>query len=86
MGVIVGVYVAAEQQGRGYGRALVTAALERARRISGLSIIQLTVTTTNQPAISLYKSIGFETYGTEPRAMFVDGQYIEEYLMGMMLD
>ena len=86
LGTIVGMHVAAEHQGRGYGRALVAAALERACRVPELSIIQLGVTTTNQSAISLYKSVGFETYGTEPRAIFVDGQYFDEHLMALKLD
>ena len=82
----VGAHIAAEQQGRGYGRVLVAAALERVRRLPGLSLIQLTATTTNEPAISLYTSVGFEIYGTAPRAMLVDGHYIDEHLMALKLD
>ena len=85
-GRIVAAHVAAEQQGKGYGRAMVVAALERARRVPGLSLIQLTATTTNERAISLYESFGFEIYGTSPRAMLVDGQYIDEHLMALKLD
>ena len=80
------MHVVTEHQGNGYGRPLVAAALERARRVPGLSLIQLTVTTTNEPAKSLYASFGFETYGTAPRAMFADGQYIDEHLMALKLD
>ena len=45
VGRIAEAHVAAEQQGRGYGRALVVAALQRARRLPGLSLIHLTATT-----------------------------------------
>ena len=38
IGAIVGMHVAAEQQGIGYGRALLAAALERARRMPGLAV------------------------------------------------
>ena len=86
VGRIAEAHIAAEQQGRGYGRALVTAALKRARRLPGLSLIHLTATTTNEPAISLYTSFGFEIYGTSPRAMLVDGLYIDEHLMALKLD
>ena len=86
VGRIAEAHVAAEQQGRGYGRALVVAALQRARRLPGLSLIHLTATTTNEPAIALYTSFGFETYGTSPRAMLVDGHYIDEHLMALKLD
>ena len=85
-GRIVAVHVASEQQGNGYGRAMVAAVLERARRIPGLSIIQLTATTTNKRALKLYASFGFEICGTTPRAMLVQGQYIDEHLMVLMLD
>ena len=84
-GGIVAVHVVAEQQGQGYGRAIVADALERARQVPGLSLIHLTATTTNERAISLYKSFGFEIYGTSPRAMLVDGQYIDEHLMLLKL-
>ena len=86
IGRIVAAHVAAEHQGRGYGRAMVEDVLRRARQMSGLSAIHLTATTTNDRAISMYESFGFEICGTTPRAMFVDGQYIEEHLMVLMLD
>ncbi len=84
-GRMVAVHVASEQQGKGYGRAIVADALERARQVPGLSLIHLTATTTNERAISLYKSFGFEIYGTSPRAMLVDGHYIDEHLMMLKL-
>ena len=86
IGRIIAVHVAREHQGKGYGRAMVAAALERARRMSGLSIIQLTATTTNEGAKSLYTSFGFEICGTTPRVMLVEGEYIDEHLMVLMLD
>ena len=86
IGRIIAAHVAAEHQGNGYGKAMVAAALKRVRQIHGLSIIQLTATTTNERAISLYASFGFEIWGTTPRAMLVDGHYIEEHLMTLKLD
>ena len=86
IGRIVAVHVAAEHQGRGCGRAMVTAALERAQRMAGFSVIQLTATTTNDRAISMYESFGFEICGTTPRAMLVDGEYVDEHLMVLKLD
>lgn len=84
--VIFGMHVAAEQQGRGYGRALLRAALGRARQMPGLALVRLSVESANEPARSLYASIGFETYGTERQAMFVDGEYFDEDLMALKLD
>lgn len=86
IGRIVAVHVAAEHQSLGYGRAMVSAALDRARRMPSFSVIQLTATTTNDRAISMYESFGFEICGTTPRAMLVDGEYVEEHLMVLKLD
>ncbi len=86
IGRIVAVHVAAEHQGRGCGKAMVSVALERARRMPGFSVIQLTATTTNARAISMYESFGFEICGTTPRAMLVDGEYVDEHLMVLKLD
>ncbi len=86
IGRIVAVHVAAEQQGNGYGPAIVSAALERAWRMSGVSIIQLTATTDNDRAISMYQSFGFEICGTTPRAMLVEGEYVDEHLMVLKLN
>jgi ribosomal protein S18 acetylase RimI-like enzyme len=80
------MHVAAEQQGRGVGRALLRAALGRARQEPGLALIQLSVGSTNEPAKSLYASFGFETYGIERQAIFVDGEYFDEELMALKLD
>ena len=84
--VIVGMHVAAEWQGKGYGRALLTEALGRARQMTGLVLISLAVESTNEPARSLYASIGFETYGIERHALFVDGEFFGEELMALKLD
>ena len=85
IGRIVAVHVAAEHQGRGYGKAMVSDALERARRMPSFSVIQLTATTTNARAISMYESFGFEICGTTPRAILVDGEYVDEHLMVLKL-
>ncbi len=81
IGRIVAVHVAAEHQGYGYGRKMAEVALKRAKTLPGLTTIQLTATTNNTPAISLYESMGFEICGTTPRAMLVDGEYFDEHLM-----
>ena len=86
LAVIVGMHVAAEQQGRGHGRALMEAAIERAHRMAGLKTIHLAVESTNEPATALYASVGFETYGIERQALFVDGDYYDLELMALELD
>jgi ribosomal protein S18 acetylase RimI-like enzyme len=84
-GMLVSMYVAPEQRGRGLGRALVQELIARARLIPGLEQIHLTVTTTEQPAQALYRSQGFQIYGTARRALKSDGQYWDEDFMMLEL-
>ena len=46
-----------------------TAALAAAREREGIQIVTLTVTEGNSPAISLYESVGFRSFGVEPMAI-----------------
>ena len=84
IGHIVQVYVDSQQQGRGLGQKLMAKMIEHAR--GRVKQIFLGVGTFNRGAIALYKNAGFEIYGTQPRALLVDGQYIDEYLMVKFLD
>ena len=86
IGKIVGMHVAAEHQGYGYGRSLLAEALGRARQMAGLAVIQLATESTNEPAKALYTSFGFVTYGVEKQAIFVDGEYFDEDLMALKVD
>lgn len=77
-GWIWGVYVAPQFRGRGLGRALVGRILEKARSLSDLAVIHLKVATPQQPARRLYASLGFKSIGVEPRALRIDGRYVDE--------
>ena len=57
----------------------VTHVFERAR--TEVQQVHLAATATNAAAVALYESLGFERYGTEPRALYVNGRYLDEYLM-----
>ena len=80
-GNIYGVYVSPEYRGKGLGRALLSRILEMARNDSSLEQILIAVATTQEAAKRLYGSLGFVTYGVEPRALKVGEQYIDEELM-----
>lgn len=84
-GLIVGMYVTPEQRGRGVGKQLVAEAIAQARIIPGLEHLLLAVVTTNIAARRLYRSLGFEMYGVQPRALKQDGQYWDEELMILRL-
>jgi ribosomal protein S18 acetylase RimI-like enzyme len=83
-GSLWGVYVREAARGRGLGRALVTRVIEHARG----QVVQLhaAVGTTNHAALSLYRTLGFTTYGIEPRGLACGGRYYDQELMVLMLD
>lgn len=80
-----GMYVAPEARGGGVGRALVAALVDHARSLDGVERLVLGVESGNQPARALYLSFGFKTYGIEPQAYLLDGEYWDSELMSLRL-
>jgi ribosomal protein S18 acetylase RimI-like enzyme len=72
---LVGMYVSGAHRGLGAGRALVDAALAHARSRPGVTVIGLTVTEGNAPALHLYEAAGFRAFGTEPMAILTPEGY-----------
>lgn len=83
-GWMLQVYVRPEHRGTGMARALVEHLVEHARQ--HVIQVHLGVWSENQPAIRLYEKLGFATYATEPRYLFVNGRYVDEHLMVRFLD
>ncbi len=77
-GHVWGMYVASKRQGEGIGRALMRELLARASLLPGLVQVHLAVVTRQEPARSLYASLGFETYGVEPNSLIIDGERLDE--------
>lgn len=73
-----GVYLRAGHRGTGVGRQMMTLLLDYAREIKGLEQINISVTAPQTAAMALYRSLGFVPFGLEPRALKVNGQYIDE--------
>ncbi|WP_421663471.1 GNAT family N-acetyltransferase [Lysinibacillus telephonicus] len=84
-GNIYGMYVAPETRGQGVGKALMLEVIQQAKKTEGLEQVILQVVSTNGSAKKLYKSLGFETYGVEPRAIKDRGLYFDEDLMVLFL-
>jgi ribosomal protein S18 acetylase RimI-like enzyme len=78
IGSLWSMYVLPENRGRGVGSALLDRALSYAQCLGNLRQIVLSVTTNNLAACSLYKSRGFERFGLERDALFIDGTYFDE--------
>jgi len=66
---IIGMFVAEALRGQGAGRMLIEAALNVASERPEVIVVTLTVTEGNDPAIHLYESCGFRTFGIEPMAI-----------------
>lgn len=78
------MYVVPEQRGKGIAKALILAALEKARAIPVLTVISLEVNAENQAAIKVYETCGFSSYGIEPKGLRSNGKDYD--LMHMSYD
>lgn len=83
--MIWGVYVKAEWRRKGIARVLLSEVLERAKSMSGLEQVFLSVNTEQTAAKKLYESLGFEVYGREPRTLKIGDDYVDEDLMVLRL-
>ncbi|HEV8583227.1 MAG TPA: GNAT family N-acetyltransferase [Thermoanaerobaculia bacterium] len=63
-----GYMVRPDQAGRGIGRALCEHSLDEARRAGFLAMQFNAVVSTNEPAVALWKKMGFAVVGTIPKA------------------
>jgi RimJ/RimL family protein N-acetyltransferase len=84
-GKVWGMYVADSARGKGLGRALLQALLDRAREIPDLEEVQLSVAVSQEAARTLYASLGFKSYGLERRALRIGGQFVDEDYMALNL-
>tara|TARA_R100000365_G_scaffold370_1_gene1212 strand:+ start:596 stop:1102 length:507 start_codon:yes stop_codon:yes gene_type:complete len=84
IGTIFGLYVRPEYRRSGTAAALMDAIIAYARTV--VRQVHLGVAVDNCAALKLYHRFGFQTYGTEPRALHVDGRFIDEHLMVRFLD
>lgn len=69
-----GVFTSPRHRRRGLSRQVVESAILHAFS-NGVRRINLQVYVPNEPAMKLYRSIGFVEYGTETEAVYIDGQY-----------
>lgn len=82
-GYVFGLFVTPGMRGKGVGQALMREIIARAKQLEGVEQLKLTVVSTNASARRLYESIGFQTYGTERRALKWDGEYFDEDYMAL---
>lgn len=79
----LGIGVLSSYRGRGIGRALMQAALQKAK-LKGLTRIELTVRENNKLAINLYEKFGFVVEGIHRNAVCIDGKYENHVFMALL--
>jgi RimJ/RimL family protein N-acetyltransferase len=70
--------------GRGYGTDAMRALLGWAFGYLNLHRVYLTVYAFNERAIRCYRTCGFQHEGTMRQAQYIDGEYIDEWMMGIL--
>lgn len=80
-----GVYVRPSSRRHQLGRALLEAALALAETWPGVRQVHLGVGTHNAPALALYQSVGFQTWGIEPGTMRISDRDVDEAHMVLHL-
>jgi RimJ/RimL family protein N-acetyltransferase len=77
-GQIWGVYITRDARGKGISREMLCLLLDRAIKIDGMEQIKLAVSNTQLSAGRLYRSLGFESFGLERKALKIGDKYVDE--------
>jgi GNAT superfamily N-acetyltransferase len=75
---IWGVFVAPAARGRGIAKSLMQAAIQRAKTIRGVEMLLLTVAVDQPAPRKLYASLGFRSFGVEPRGLKIGNDSHDE--------
>jgi RimJ/RimL family protein N-acetyltransferase len=81
----LGLMVAAGDRRQGVGTALMQQAVKWARA-SGVTKLELHVFPHNEPAIALYRKLGFQEEGHRRNHYRIAGHYVDAILMALYLD
>lgn len=81
----LGMMVSREWRDQGVGTALMERAITWAKASGVLKRIELKVYTRNQRAIHLYQKFGFQVEGRRQRAVWQDGEWVDDHLMALLL-
>jgi RimJ/RimL family protein N-acetyltransferase len=81
----LGVTVAQAWRGQGVGKALMRRAIAWGQEHPSVTRLELEVLARNLPAIALYESLGFQQEGVARRAIYRNGEYLDELLMALFV-
>lgn len=74
---VIGVYVTFSARGQGIAEQLMRELIRRARGFQGLEQLVLAVSTHQEAARGLYRSLGFEVWGYEKNALKIGETYTD---------
>ena len=80
----VGISIAKEYQGKGYGKETLSWLVEWGFRHANLHRIELEAFGWNEVAIHLYQKLGFVHEGTSRKALWFDGRWWDRINFGML--
>jgi L-amino acid N-acyltransferase YncA len=80
----VSIYLAESVRGKGLGKQLLQAALERAPAL-GINTLLGFIFGHNEPSLRLFKGFEFQTWGTLPRVAVLDGVERDLVILGRRL-
>jgi ribosomal protein S18 acetylase RimI-like enzyme len=78
--MIISMWVKPSFRGQGIAKALMQE-IQRIAPAQGFIKLFLDVTTTQTAAVKLYTSVGFQKVGLQQKEVFINGQYLDQYLM-----
>ena len=78
------VYVTPKVRGQKVGAKLLQDVIAFAKQWPGIEKINLTVVSSNEPAIRLYEQLGFVSFGVEQNAMKSGSSYVDEVYMHLL--
>ena len=81
----VGMGVLKEWRNFGLGKSLLKSCIQKSFE-NGLTRIELEVYASNTPAIAMYRRLGFVEEGLKLKARFLDGEYQDLVIMGLLCE
>ena len=82
---IWGMYVSPAGRGQGIGKRLMEEALKWAEQQPGVLQVHLVVSGRTPVARTMYQSLGFTLWGTEPAALCINGELVDDEHMVRIL-
>ncbi|MEZ4669450.1 MAG: GNAT family protein [Anaerolineae bacterium] len=82
----LGIGIDKDWRNKGVGTAMMKYIVDWARETGIITRIELEVNTNNERAVHVYEKTGFEIEGCKKRALLKDGQYLDNYVMALLLE